>query len=176
MTYVSNHDVNAWEATEFDAFGDGLKAAVVLAFIGEGLPLIYNGQEAGNEKRLAFFEKDPIEWRDHEMGDFYRRLIALRKSYTALRNGEAGARMLRVYNSDDKDVFSFIRENDADKVFVVLNFSDEASTVTFSDAPFEGRYVEYLTQRDTPIDRQTALRLEPWGQRIFVRRKDATGN
>ena len=63
MTFVSNHDKNSWDGTEFEQFGPGLEAAIVLSFVGEGMPLIYNGQEAGNDKRLQFFDKDPIVWR-----------------------------------------------------------------------------------------------------------------
>ncbi len=63
MTFVSNHDKNAWDGTEFEQFGPGLNAAIVLSCVGEGMPLIYNGQEAGNSKRLKFFEKDPIVWK-----------------------------------------------------------------------------------------------------------------
>ena len=37
MTFVSNHDKNAWEGTEFEQFGDGLKTAMVLSVIGEGI-------------------------------------------------------------------------------------------------------------------------------------------
>jgi hypothetical protein len=52
---------NAWVGTELEQFGDGLEMAIVLSVVGEGMPLIHNGQEAGQLRRLAFFEKDPIE-------------------------------------------------------------------------------------------------------------------
>ena len=90
MLFVSNHDHNAWEGTEFEKFGDALDAAIVLSVVGEGMPLIYNGQEAGNDRRLAFFEKDPIEWREHPQGELYRRLFALKKANTALWNARLG--------------------------------------------------------------------------------------
>ena len=99
MIFVSNHDKNAWEGTEFEQFGDGLEAAIVLSVVSEGMPLIYNGQEAGNDKRLAFFERDPIEWQEHPHGDLYRRLFALKKANTALWNAPWGARMVHVPNS-----------------------------------------------------------------------------
>ncbi len=169
MTYVSNHDVNAWEATQFEAFGDGLEAAIVLSALGEGFPLIYNGQEAGNTRRLAFFEKDPIEWRAHPIGELYTRLFALRKANTALWNGQWGARMLRTWNTEPEKVLSFTRENDVDKVFVVINFSAELLTVGFEDGPFEGRYVEHFSQVPAQIGSDFRVDLEPWGYRVFVR-------
>ncbi|MDP2994840.1 MAG: hypothetical protein Q8N46_06920 [Anaerolineales bacterium] len=77
---------NAWVGTEFEQFGDGLEATIALSVVGEGMPLIYNGQEAGNTKRLAFFEKDSIEWREHPPGELYKKLFALKKENTALWN------------------------------------------------------------------------------------------
>src|SRR3546814_2857864 len=73
MTYTSNHDQNAWDGTQFERFGPALQATIVLSVLGEGLPLIYNGQEAGNQKRLDFFEKDPIQWREHPLGTLFHR-------------------------------------------------------------------------------------------------------
>ena len=46
MLFVSNHDKNAWEGTQFEAFGPALEAAIVLSVASRGIPLIYNGQEA----------------------------------------------------------------------------------------------------------------------------------
>ena len=91
MLFVSNHDKNSWDGTQFELFGDALENAIVLSVISEGMPMIYNGQEAGNPKRLAFFEKDPIEWREHPIGELYQRLLELKKSNTALWNGHWGA-------------------------------------------------------------------------------------
>jgi len=54
MLAVTNHDVNAWEQTGFKAFGEALPAFMALSVVGEGMPMIYNGQEAGNKKPRAF--------------------------------------------------------------------------------------------------------------------------
>ena len=56
-----------------------LEAAIVLSVVGEGMPLVYNGQEAGYDRRLEFFERDPIEWRPHPMGDLYRASVHTQK-------------------------------------------------------------------------------------------------
>ncbi len=169
LTGVSNHDANAWEATQFEAFGDALEAAIVLSVVGDGLPMIYNGQEAGNPKRLKFFEKDPIEWRPHPIGDLYRKLFALKHENTALWNGQWGATMIRVWNSRPDDVLSFVRENDADTVFAVINFTVEPQSVTFSDAPFAGSYTEYFSGSAVDIDAETTVDLDPWDYRVYVR-------
>lgn len=168
MTFVSNHDKNAAEGTEFEQFGAGLEAAIVLSVVGEGMPLIYNGQEAGNPKRLAFFEKDLIEWKEHPMGDFYKRLFALKKQNTPLWNGIWGATMIQVPNSVPTKVFSFVRQNDRDKVFVVLNFSDAPQSVTFDEHLYYGNYTDNFDQASVELSGSTELTLRPWGYRVFV--------
>ena len=65
MLFVTNHDKNAWEGTQYEIFGEAVEAVIALSVTSEGMPLIYNGQEAGEGKRLSFFEKDPIEWQEH---------------------------------------------------------------------------------------------------------------
>lgn len=168
MTFVTNHDKNAWEGTEFENFGPGLEAAIVLSVVGEGLPLIYNGQEAGNPRRLQFFERDPIAWRDHPLGELYRKLFALKKANTALWNGRWGARMIHVPNSVPARVFSFVRRNPRNKIFAVINFSPETQAVTFSESLYYGAYTETFSGAPVELDGSTALVLEPWSYRVFV--------
>ncbi len=174
MTYTSNHDANAWEATDREAFGDALEAATVLSFVGEGMPLIYSGQEAGNRKRLKFFERDPIEWKSDPMADLYARLIALRHATPALRNGADGATMIHVTNSAPKQVLSFVRRDAQSKVFAVINFSAQPQRVTFEQSLFHGRYRDALDDRAPPaiLDAQTTLPLPAWGYKVFSARSD----
>jgi glycosidase len=169
MTYTSNHDQNAWEGTEFERFGPAVNAAIVLSFVGEGLPLIYNGQEAGNAKRLAFFERDPIAWRDSPQGALLRSLITLKHANTALWNGQFGARMVPVVNSAPNDVLSFVRANDHDGVFAVFNLSPRRQNVTFSAGPHHGAYFEYFSHEAVTFDDASRLDLAPWSYRIYVR-------
>jgi len=60
---------------------------------------------------------------------FYKRLIALRRSEPALRDGEYVS-----LNEDDPNVLSFLRKNPGkgDAVLVVLNMSGETRTVSFA--------------------------------------------
>ena len=168
MTHVSNHDTNAWDGTQFEVFGDALEAVIVLSVIGDGFPMIYNGQEAGNAKKLEFFEKDPIKWQTHPIGELYQRLFALKKKNTTLWNGQWGATMVRVWNTKPEKVFSFVRSNDQDKVFAVFNFSKEPQTVSFSDAPFEGHYREYFSGEEIEMGTSTKVTLPAWGYRVYV--------
>ena len=149
--------------------GAALPVATVLSVVSEGMPLIYNGQEAGNPKRLKFFEKDPIEWRGHPNGELYRRSFALKKEHPALWNGDWGARMVQVVNDAPAAVFSFVREHEHDKVFAMFNFSKEPHTVKFTDGPYAGTYTDAFTGEKLTLDEHTQLALAPWAWRVLVR-------
>ena len=169
MLFVSNHDKNAWEGTEFEQFGEALEAAIVLSVVSEGMPLIYNGQEAGNERRLAFFERDPIDWRPHPLGDLYARLFALKRDNTALWNAHWGARMLNAPNNAPAQVLSFVRQNERDHVFAVFNFSDRPQVVTFDEALHHGDYTDFFSGEPVTFDAGTRLEIERWGYRLYIR-------
>lgn len=171
MTFVSNHDKNAWEGTEFEQFGDALEAAVHLSVVGEGLPLIYSGQEAGNDKRLEFFERDPIVWREHPMGELYRRLFALKRDTRALWNAPWGARMIDVPNSSPATVFSFIRRSETDRVFAVFNFSPAGAQARFRQTLCHGCYVDFTTGDRVDVDDDTSFELPAWGFKVLVARE-----
>lgn len=166
---VSNHDKNAWDGTEFELFGKGLQNAMVLSVVGEGMPMIYNGQEAGNTKRLKFFEKDEIIWKTHPNGELYKKLFALKKSNSTLLNWGHNATMNLVPNSKPDKVFSFARQNEKDKIFVVLNFSNLPQTVTFKETLYHGNYTEYFTGKKVTMDEKTKLVLQPWSYNVFVK-------
>lgn len=171
MTFVSNHDKNAWEGTQFERMGEALEAAIVLSVVGDGIPLLYNGQEAGNPRRLAFFEKDPIDWRPHPIGELYRRLFALKHANAALWNGAWGATMVRVPNDAETEVLSFVRDHGdrEDAVFAVFNFSPRDRTVAFREGPHHGRWTGWEDGAPLQVDAATTLDLPAWGYRVFVR-------
>jgi glycosidase len=169
MTFTSNHDKNAWEGTMFEQFGDGLEAAIALSVVGEGVPLVYNGQEAGNDKRLAFFEKDPIKWKDHPIGALYADLFSLMKSNTALWHAQWGGRMIKVPNNNEQQVFSFVRQKQQDKVFAVFNFSDIAQEVHFKDRLHLGSYRSFRDGQTVVFEESSTLVLKPWEFRIYIK-------
>ena len=168
MLFTSNHDKNAWEGTQFEAFGDALESAIVLSFVSKGMPLIYNGQEAGNPKRLAFFEKDPIEWRKHPLEDLFRRLITLKKSNPALWNGGWGADMVQVTNNEPSSVFSFVRLGDSNKVLGLFNFSNQARELQLIEGPWQGSYRDFASGEEQVLRSGSGLLLPAWGYRILV--------
>lgn len=169
MTFTSNHDKNAWEGTQFEQFGDGLAAAIALSVVGDGLPMLYSGQEAGVDKRLAFFEKDPIAWKSHWVGDLYTKLFALKHENTALWNAGWGALMVKVPNNVESKVLSFVRQNDRDKVFALFNFSPQPQDVQLKEELYYGTYTDWSSGKAVEFKAPTAMAIEPWGYRVFVR-------
>ncbi|NTW41424.1 MAG: alpha-amylase [Cellulomonadaceae bacterium] len=168
MLFVSNHDKNAWEGTEYEQFGDALDAAIVLSVTSEGMPLIYNGQEAGSTKRLSFFERDPIVWAEHPMGDFYRRLVALKTANRSLWNGSWGGRMVEVTTEHPDRVLAFVRRVGEHAVAVVLNLSPDVRDVELLDGPYVGAWTDFGTGEQVRLDEHATVPLGPWGYRLLV--------
>ena len=169
MMYTTNHDKNAWEGTEFETFGPAVDSAIVFSVVSEGIPLVYNGQEVGNRKRLKFFERDPIEWKPSPYTALYAKLLALKKGNTALWNGPYGATMEPLPNDAPQQVFSFVRANALDKVVGVFNLSPQPASVHFKDDLGQGRYHDLGTGEPVKIDAATTLAMPPWSWRVLVK-------
>lgn len=132
MNFTTNHDENSWNGTVFERLGQGHKAFAVFAFTVQGMPLIYSGQEAGLDERLAFFEKDTIIWGEVAYQDFYSKLVEIKHDNPALHNGEYGG-VPNFINTDNANVISYSRMKDDNEVVVVINFSDENQEVSLPE-------------------------------------------
>jgi glycosidase len=175
LRFNTNHDKNAWDAPAVTKFGlDGLKLTTVLINTFPGIPLLYNGEEVANDKKLSLFEKVDIDWsKSHEMDTVWRTLFKLRKDHKSIARGS----FVKVPTSDDKNIYSFIRTEGNDKVLVVLNLSTKEQPVTMdipSDALSAGKqklkmkslFDKYsiTIEKGKPL----SLPLEPHGYRIYT--------
>jgi len=176
MVFTSNHDKNSWEGTEFEMFGEGVGAAIVLTFVGDGIPLVYNGQEAGNTKRLQFFEKDPLVWQDHPHAALFRKLAELKSANSALHNGPWGARMIRTANDSPRQVLSFVRENAENKILALFNFSAEPGRVRLGEALAHDSYQNAFTAEQVVVTADETLAMPPWGYLVLTRQKPTSSN
>jgi glycosidase len=89
------------------------------------MPLIYGGQESKLDKRLEFFEKDPVQWKTYEYAPFYTRLLKLKHDNPALWNGQYGGDVQVLETGNDK-VFAFKRQMSKNTVSVTVNVSGAA--------------------------------------------------
>lgn len=167
MQFTSNHDENSWNGTVFERLGEAVKTFAVLAATMEGMPLLYNGQEAAMQKRLEFFEKDPIDWQNYAYEDFYTRLFVLKQSNDALLNGDRGGQMQRLETSANDSVYAFVRQKNEDKVLVILNLSPEQVSVRISDELLAGTYTNVFTGVAVTYTSGVELVLEPWDYNVY---------
>jgi glycosidase len=167
MYFTSNHDENSWYGTPAELFGEAAEAFAVLTATFNGMPLIYSGQEAGLDKRLRFFDKDQIIWRDHENANLYATLLHLKKENQALWNGDRGGLLQRVLTTDNVNIYAFVREKDEDKVFVALNLSPQQRSVTLSGTSFVDTYRNVFTGETVALEEQAILTLPAWGYVVY---------
>ena len=123
MHFTSNHDVNSWDGTEYERLGPLALPFAVLTALLPGMPLLYSGQEAALSRRLAFFDRDTIEWGDYPLQGFYTKLLQLKKRHPALRNGDPASRWQRL--AGPAGLYGFIREKAGSAVVVLVNGTAE---------------------------------------------------
>ncbi len=169
LYFTTNHDENAWNQTARERLGDGLPMFTVLSATLRGVPLIFNGQEADLNRNLKLYEKDHIRWRKGEMYPIIEKLLKLRKENTALWNGERGGEVTKIHNSGGSAVFSFVRERDDDKVFVVVNLSPEKQIAYFNEAAYRGTYQELFSEEAVVMRKSSSVELAPWDYRVYVK-------
>ena len=134
LTFTSNHDENSWNGTEFERAGIYANACAVLCFTLPGSqPLIYTGQEIGLDRRLAFFEKDPIvDWSANEYTAFWKSLVDLKHKNPALAAGERGGELSWWEVPVPETVVAFSRETRDNQVIVIANFGKENYSPVFN--------------------------------------------
>jgi glycosidase len=164
MRFSDNHD----ERRAIARFGEkGALAAQALVFTLDGVPMFYNGMEAGDTTESgapALFEKLPVFWqikeRRTEFPKFYKAMTELRRGSIALRRGD----LIWLKNSDETKVLSFLRRQGSEEMLVVINLSN---------APFFGSIEAGGNFEDvTPnVEKKTvslpAISLDAFGYRIF---------
>ena len=119
---------------------NGAIAASALMFTLDGVPLLYNGMEAGDATESAdpaLFDKLNICWHPHQSDrpDFravYHSLIELRKQNPAFRTSS----VQWLHNSSEATLATYIRADDKDEFLVAINFCNRSldATVELKDS------------------------------------------
>ena len=156
LFFTSNHDENSWNGTEYEKYGVYSKAFAVLSFLLPfAVPLIYGGQELPNPKRLLFFDKDEIEWKDEmELFSFYQKLAHQRKY------GKAD-HTLHFMDTHEK-VLAFKRGNDKEHLFLFLNLDQHDIHIDYAlDIENSGYYFNAFTGVVQFIQQALVVKLLP---------------
>ena len=181
MRFSDNHD----ERRSITRFGEkAALAAQAFVFTLDGVPMFYNGMEAGDTTESgapALFEKMPIFWqiaeRRPEFPRFYEQMIVLRRNSAALRRGD----LTWLKNSDETKVLTFTRKSGNEEILVAINFSNQPF---FGAVELSGNYDEITPNIGAPLppddDKMKAksqakaalptISLEAFGFRIFKKK------
>jgi glycosidase len=165
MNFITNHDENAWQGTTNERMGPNRFNFAVLSCLMDGVPLLYNGQEADMDIRLSFFDKSDVPWSGLVKYDFYKKLLYLKKIHPALWNGKYGAPMVKITDSED-GVYAFKREKDGQKVMVFLNFSDKQKPIRITEDL--GPMFELFASNRIFKAANSALQLGPHSYRVYT--------
>jgi len=167
MNFLTNHDENSWNGTEFERYGKAVETFAVLTYTLNGMPMIYTGQEVGLKKRLSFFEKDMVpSWNANATTTFYKKLNELKHTHPALRAGEMGGEFRRYSTNYGKELLIFSREKAGKEIMVMLNLSDKNLTYASNDALGRDNYTDYFTGK---LVGNLPKTLKAWEYRVFTR-------
>ena len=166
MHFITNHDENSWNGTEFERMGQGYRAFAILAMTFDGIPLIYSGQEEPLTKRLKFFEKDTIPFEKFSNSDFYSTLNALKHQEEAMWNEPYGAPMQLIGKSDH--ILAYKREKNNSKVVIMLNLSDQKRKITL-DEGFDGM-LDIYRRIDVGFAQGAEVEMLPWESWVMIKK------
>ncbi len=76
--------------------------------------------------------------------------------------------MVRVPNSAESAVLSFVRAVGDDRVLGAFNFSDEDQTVTLGDGPQVGTWRDAFSGETLELARGQEYHLPAWGYQVHV--------
>ena len=110
---------------------------LAMSFFLKGTPMLYNGVEVMSTKHLSLFDKDPIDWNEHEdITQFLKLLIKLKK-HPLNRDGH-----FNVHFKDGGAVLSY--QNKGKKMVGLFNIEN----VTLRNIPLEpGTYTNALNNK-----------------------------
>jgi cyclomaltodextrinase len=136
MNLIDSHDTERFITTAGNS-ADRIMLAALFQMTYVGTPQVYYGDEVGlrgakdPDDRRTF----PWDWETNPgrkaIHDFYRSAIAIRHKYAALRTGD-----FRTVLTDGR-VYSYLREDDANRIVVVLNGDAVAREVELNLKDFD---------------------------------------
>lgn len=172
MNFITNHDENSWNGTVEERMGESADNMAVLAYTLYGIPLVYSGQEAPLKKRLAFFDKDEIEWNGYQKQDFISRLLHLKKENEALWNGEYGSQPVFI-DLENENILIYHRGKNKNAVLVLINQTAEEQNISFPNPSPDFDWSEYNSKEQVIAERSDFETMIPAkSHKIFVQYKN----
>ncbi|MBM3435627.1 MAG: DUF3459 domain-containing protein [Bacteroidetes bacterium] len=166
LNFTENHDENSWNGSAIERIHYYLEPITVLTFTLPGIPLKNSGQEAGNYKRLDFFDKDEIPWKEDKMSRLYQTLIELRKRNPALWAGnEPGG--FQVLPTDQPDKIAVFKRYSGDsEIIVMANLSSAEVSVSLDLPNNYSFYLDAFSLKEYCPDMTRQITLPAFGYRV----------
>ncbi|CAF9943322.1 MAG: hypothetical protein ALECFALPRED_011028 [Alectoria fallacina] len=157
---------------------DGTLCAAVFNFTIEGVPMLFAGEEVGND-RGGFNTHTPINWGSplaSRFSTFYKSLGMMRRSHEALRRGE----MTWLTSGGGPGLIAFSRRSESEEFLITINFSASAvggnastkNSLFKKDKLSSGGWTEVTPPGAThavPHPAPPAIKLGPWDFAVFYR-------
>lgn len=168
LLFISNHDENSWNGSELERLGPALEAFAVLIFMLPGFPLIYSGQEAGNARRLSFFDKDCIEWKEDKMSGIYEKLTALRAEHPVFAKGALAGRFEVISTSSDSQILAVRFSDGSNKVVAVINLCAQPVSFHLLSPAIPAKFLELFSPPfPVSLAENPCFDLEAWQYKVF---------
>lgn len=167
MQFTSNHDENSWNGTEYERLGKAAEVFAVLTYVIPGMPLIYNGQEIGFNKRLEFFEKDSIIWKENKFEKLYKNLNELKEKNKALWAGIESGSIDFINNNNDILIIRRSKENK--EVIGFFNLTEKETEANTRLEKASGVYIGFNNDQQIELNGNFQLKLKPWSYIIFYK-------
>ena len=165
LFFTSNHDENSWNGTEYEKYGIAAKAWAVFTLTWNGQPLIYSGQELPNNKRLAFFDKDQIQWSNAQpaLHDFYKTLLNARKQFSVLQSGS-------IFNlPTEGGMMAYLKQNQHNTALILLNLSNHKHHVQIKHEAFTGKFTNIFSGLSFEFSGDSQFELMPGEYIVYVK-------
>ncbi|MCP4419231.1 MAG: maltodextrin glucosidase [Chloroflexi bacterium] len=130
------------------------RLAVIVQFTFPGIPGLYYGDEIGMMDEAGFESRGCMVWDearwDHDLLNFYKKLIELRKKTAVLQQG--GFQILAI----ETDSFAYQRESDAGRILIIAHRGKRPRPaaplpVAHGGIPNGTRFVEYFTRQELVV-------------------------
>jgi len=142
LYFLTNHDENSWNGTVDEKYGKNWQQVGVMVYtLPQSMPLIYTGEEVGLNRRLSFFEKDPIksiEWQKTTRTEWYKKMTKLKHDVPAFRNANnfknwREIRMESTTQDISNSVFAYTTSYKGSEAYVFINFGNTPADLTTTD-------------------------------------------
>ena len=172
LNYTLTHDVNSWQGSSEELYGDANSMLTAFTYVYPGMPLLYSGQEYDLNKRLLFFEKDNFPKEIGETMDLLKDLGSLKSTSDALTVGKNQASFFSLtpkvtmnYGVENQ-IFSFQRAGQKDTLVFVANMSKNYAQFNFD---FNGNFFEYPNGKEKILSDSYEYVMKPWEYWILIK-------